>query len=89
MQSSDTRRNYMENLEKISVDELNAKAETCYKAGDSETALKYYRAAADKGNSHAMYEIGYIYTYGKGVEMNVSEAVEYTLMAAELGDVDG
>ena len=36
-----------------------------------------------------MYEIGYIYTYGKGVEKNVSEAVEYTLMAAELGDVDG
>ena len=30
----------MENLEKISVDELNAKAETCYKAVDSETALK-------------------------------------------------
>ncbi len=51
-----------------------------------EEAVKYYRLAADKGNSNAYLKLGLCYANGIGVERNEVEAARFFRLCAEKGN---
>lgn len=55
----------------------------------NETALKYFKMAAEKGNSVGQSGLGVMYLYGKGVEKDYQKAFKYFSSAAGQGWVDG
>ena len=55
---------------------------------DYEKAAKYYKEAADTGNSQAMSNYGYNCYYGNGVEVDYEKAYQYFAYAAVLGEYD-
>lgn len=55
----------------------------------NETALKYFKMAAEKGNSVGQSGLGVMYLYGKGVEKDYHKAHKYFSLAANQGWVDG
>ena len=50
-------------------------------------ALKWLQAAADKGDAHAIYWLGNLYSAGKGVDQDDAEAFKLYRQAAQKGDV--
>lgn len=56
---------------------------------DNETAVKYYKEAAEKGNPHAQTNLGYMFMHGYGVPKNPTEAVRYFKLAADQGHAEG
>ena len=58
-----------------------------YEAGDYETALKIYRAAAKQGDVEAQSNLGRMYKLGKGVTQDYKEAMKWYRLAAEQGNV--
>lgn len=50
-------------------------------------ALNWYSTAAEKGNTDALFELGYMYYSGKGVQLNYAKAYEYFCKAASQGSV--
>jgi hypothetical protein len=53
---------------------------------DAAEAVKWYRKAADQGNSMAQFNLGYIYANGEGVRKDVAEAVKWYRKAADQDD---
>ena len=53
---------------------------------DSQEALKWFRKAADKGNSDAQKSIGMIYERGEGVTQDYAEAMKWYQKAADKGN---
>ena len=85
----------------IDTASLVAQADKAYRDDDYQTALKYYRIAAERGNVDAMYRLGgiyrcgYIFRSGEVVGKNGQEAdkwfhqvVSHYRRAAEQGDAD-
>jgi TPR repeat protein len=63
-----------------------------YEAGrgvpqDYAEAMRWYRKAADAGNSWGMYNIGAL--HGWGVRQDYAEAMKWFRQAADAGDSDG
>lgn len=50
-------------------------------------AVKYFRKAADQGNTMALHNLGMCYEHGHGVQKSLSEAVRWYRKAAEQGEV--
>lgn len=50
-----------------------------------ETAVKYYRMAAEQGYSRALSNLGFMYNNGYGVAKDYTAAVKYYQLAADLG----
>ena len=67
----------------MSANEAYKIAADAYNAKDYDKALKYYKYAAEKNDSHAQFRLGYIYDQGKGVTQNYAEAMKWYLKAAE------
>ncbi len=42
---------------------------------DISKAIKWYKLAADQGDSKANYNLGYLYEHGEGVEKDYNEAL--------------
>uniref|UniRef100_A0A8C3C268 Protein sel-1 homolog 1 n=1 Tax=Cairina moschata TaxID=8855 RepID=A0A8C3C268_CAIMO len=55
----------------------------------NETALQYFKKAADMGNPVGQSGLGMAYLYGRGVPVNYELALKYFQKAAEQGWVDG
>ena len=55
---------------------------------DYKGALKYLRLAADQGNANALYNLGYMYENGEGVEQDYAKAVKYYKLATEQGHAE-
>ncbi len=53
-----------------------------------EEAVKWYRIAAEQGNTYAQCNLGQMYESGHGVELSYVEAVEWYRQAAEQDCVD-
>ena len=49
-------------------------------------AAKWWRLAADQGNTFAQYNLGTLYDDGKGVPQNKAEALKWYHLAAERGN---
>lgn len=75
--------------------------ENCYNRGNDyfygknnviqnyESAVYYYRLAAEAGFAKAQNSLGYCYYHGKGVEYDKDIALNWYLKAAEKGNADG
>ena len=55
-------------------------------ARDDQEALKWYRKAADLGDSNAQYSLGVLYAQGRGVSMDEALALDWYRKAAEQGN---
>ena len=55
---------------------------------DNAEAAKWYRKAAEQGETSAQYNLGAMYTEGQGVPQNFAEAAKWYRKAAEQGDAD-
>jgi hypothetical protein len=60
-----------------------------YRARDYATALRIWRAEAEKGNVQAMVNVGEMHAYGIGVPEDFAEAVRWFRRAADTGDAVG
>ena len=58
---------------------------TAYREGDYATALREFRALADKGVVIAYTNLAYMYSLGEGVEADMETAARWMLKAAEAG----
>ena len=52
-------------------------------------AVKWYRLAADQGNTHSMTSLGALYAEGTAVTQDYREAVRWYRKAADQGDAAG
>ena len=59
------------------------------KSVDYAKAMKYSRIAAERGNTDAMVDIGYMYSNAQGVTRDKVEAVKWYRKAAEQGNASG
>lgn len=64
----------------------------CYSEGygvpeDESEGVKWYRIAAEQGNTCAQSTMGWCYRFGKGVPIDGSEVIKWYRMAAENGDM--
>ncbi len=57
----------------------------CYKNGNYNEAFRYFKMAAERNNSNAMYNLALCYRYGEGTDMDYEEAVYWYRKAAEKG----
>ena len=53
---------------------------------DYAEAAKWYRKAAEQGNSDAQYSLGHMYLFGLGVRQNSQDAANWFLKAALQGN---
>ena len=56
-----------------------------YQKGEYKAALKVWSHEVEEGNREAMYNVGLLYFFGKGVERNLPLAFEYCEKAAYKG----
>lgn len=59
-----------------------------YSAGDYAEALPIFLELAEGGNDDAMWYLGKMYDYGRGVEQSDSQAFNWFKKSADLGDSD-
>lgn len=55
----------------------------------NETALKYFKRAAEQNNAVGQSGLGLMYLHGRGVDQDYSLALKYFTQAADQGWVDG
>jgi TPR repeat protein len=60
---------------------------TSFKPGRYDQALRWYREAADNGHPAAMYNLGLMYRFGKGVRRDYIESAEWIEISAKKGFV--
>jgi len=58
-------------------------------AGFSQTELESLKAKAEQGDADAQYDLGNMYSNGRGVPQNYTEAVKWFRLSAEQGDASG
>jgi len=69
------------------AEELFARANAVWDAGDPKSALKLFRQAAAAGHSSAKNSIGYFLDHGIGTRKNGSQAMLWYRKAARQGDL--
>jgi len=60
-------------------------AQDAYKRGDYETAYRLLQPLAERGDSAAETDLGFLYANGQGVQRNYAEAVRLYRLAADRG----
>lgn len=56
---------------------------------NNETALKYFKKAAELNNPVGQSGLGLMYLHGRGVPKDTNQALKYFKLAADQGWVDG
>ncbi len=59
--------------------------EKYYHKKDYKSALKYFKKSAKQGDADAQFNIGYMYSQGKGVTRDKTQAIKWYTKAAEQG----
>jgi hypothetical protein len=59
---------------------------TAYNSGDYQKAFELWAPLALQGDHRAQYNLGMLYSNGKGVDQNEAEAIKWYQMAAEQGN---
>ena len=75
---------YEDNTPPADISDMR-EASNAYIKQDYETAFNCFQRAAEKGNAHALYEMGELCLTGKGVPKDREKAVELYRKAAEQG----
>ena len=63
-------------------------ATAAYQRGDYATAIRQLRPLAKQGNANAQFNLGFMYSEGKGFPQDYAEAVKWYRKAAEQGDAE-
>jgi hypothetical protein len=63
-------------------------AQIAYERQDYLLAAKWYEKAGEQGDAQALYNLGYMYHEGQGVQRNYRKSRDLFLQAAELGRYD-
>lgn len=74
---------------KDSPEEGNRKALEAFARGDYYQALRFWQAAAEKGDPQAMNNLGVLYDKGLGVEPDVGRALHWYAKSADAGHPSG
>ena len=61
------------------------KANELYEAGDFAAAMELFKTAAEDGNGEALFQIGRMYLFGQGVDVDYDLAWEYSEKAVNAG----
>ena len=64
-------------------------AVAAYKKGEYETALRLWRPLAERGSSSAQFNLGLMFSYGRGVPQDYATAVAWYQKAAAQGNAAG
>jgi hypothetical protein len=67
---------------------LNSKGVACFGKGEFEKARAFYELATTFGDKDAPTNLGYMYLYGKGAQMDYSLALAFFQIGASKGSVD-
>jgi TPR repeat protein len=62
-----------------------SKGVTAYRDGNYATALQEWQPLAESGNMHAQYNLGLLHFYGRGVQQDYPQAVQWFTKSAEQG----
>ena len=72
----------------FSAEQLYARGLESHNKRDNNSAIQYFRKAAQMGNAAAQYTLGDCYYYAIGISKDEEEAVQWYRKAAEQGDND-
>lgn len=64
-----------------------SKARAAYKTENYQEAFKWFGIAADKGNPEAMYDLGYMYENGEGMDQDYPKAMFWYRKAIAKGHI--
>ena len=67
---------------------LNSEGANYYNKGEYKTAKIYYELASAMGNDTAMSNLGYIYMYGRDVQIDYTIAFAFFRLSAEKGNIE-
>ena len=59
-----------------------------FKQGHYELALTYWKPLAESGDREIQYNLGVMYSEGRGVEKDIQQAIPWLTEAANQGDAD-
>ena len=65
--------------------EILEKAKSAFDAKDYQTAFEIWKSLAEHGNAEAQFNLGRMYSYGRGVKENHKKAIRWYRLAAEQG----
>ena len=68
--------------------EILEKAKSAFGTKDYQTAFEIWKSLAEQGNAEAQFNLGRMYSYGRGVKENHKKAVKWYQFAGEQGDAD-
>lgn len=71
----------------IIAENMWAEGDKYYKLCEFEKAFEYFEKAANAGSAEAMYDLGYLYYSGEGVEKSYDLALKWYEKAADLGNL--
>lgn len=71
--------------EGVSGDDLQSIGRDVFETGERDEALRYYRLAVEEANLEAQFQLGQMYSQGRGVPRDVSEAETWYRKAANRG----
>jgi len=66
--------------------EILEKAKSAFGAKDYQTAFEIWKSLAEQRNAEAQFNLGWMYSYGRGVKLNQKKAVKWYRLSAEQGD---
>jgi len=68
--------------------EILEKAKNAFGAKDYQTAFEIWKSLAEQRNAEAQFNLGRMYSYGRGVKQNHKKAVKWYQLAGEQGNAE-
>ena len=68
--------------------EILEKAKSAFGAKDYQTAFEIWKSLAEQRNAEAQFNLGRMYSYGRGVKENHKKAVKWYQLAGEQGNAE-
>ena len=68
--------------------EILEKAKSAFGAKDYQTAFEIWKSLAEQRNAEAQFNLGRMYSYGRGVSQDYKEAVKWYQLAGEQGNAE-
>ena len=68
--------------------EILEKAKSAFGAKDYQTAFEIWKSLAEQRNAEAQFNLGRMYSYGRGVKQNNKKAVKWYQLAGEQGNAE-
>lgn len=70
------------------LEDILEKAKSAFGAKDYQTAFEIWKSLAEQRNAEAQFNLGRMYSYGRGVKENHKKAVKWYQLAGEQGNAE-